>query len=504
MKKLLAFLCLLPTLAVAGVHVQQGDANITIGSVTVTGAGIKFADGTVQVTSATTGGGCSSGACINNQSTLQSGSTFYVSSGTVQGQLWTNNTAPTGLFEDPANIVIGRTAGSNGCIRWTDGSGATSDFQMCKNGLSTTLGFSSISGGMTNFLNFGTSGAFPLGSTVTVGTELIYGGAIATGPQTWTNAAPSTFTYGVAMGSLTLTGTGNFTFTNPPDGLTYQGMGSTETSTTVNRFMVGSSSNTLINSTLRSTLVAVDSNGVAISSNPTFGGTPTGPNYAVQTSSNGAFGGANNFQWNGSSVSILASSVTIKSGNPNGSDNASVGTFNIFNVGTAYTSMPFMTIGSDAVGLEFSVAEQRYTLSKYGFRGSNLALDQAADNTLRSINLNNLIQIDNSGEMDIQTDNASNGGKNIVFKPGLTSEVVVSTLGVTASTNTAITTGYLQLYSRTKAQIAVITPVPTTVGGVVTGQEYYCSDCTTTSVCISTGSAKGAFSTMANLTTACN
>ena len=57
--------------------------------------------------------------------------------------------------------------------------------------------------------------------------------------------------------------------------------------------------------------------------------------------------------------------------------------------------------------------------------------------------------------------------------------------------------GYLQLYSQTKAQIKAFTP------GEV-GQQYYCNDCTTTTVCISTGTALGAFSQIQSPTTACN
>lgn len=61
MKKILACLLLLPSLALSAVHIQQGDnanlAAVTVSSVTVTGAGIRFPDGTVQVSSPTAGSG---------------------------------------------------------------------------------------------------------------------------------------------------------------------------------------------------------------------------------------------------------------------------------------------------------------------------------------------------------------------------------------------------------------------------------------------------------------
>lgn len=57
--------------------------------------------------------------------------------------------------------------------------------------------------------------------------------------------------------------------------------------------------------------------------------------------------------------------------------------------------------------------------------------------------------------------------------------------------------GWNQLASRTKTILASMTPT-------VVGQYYYCSDCTSITTCVSTGTAKGAYSDQNNRGAACN
>lgn len=57
-------------------------------------------------------------------------------------------------------------------------------------------------------------------------------------------------------------------------------------------------------------------------------------------------------------------------------------------------------------------------------------------------------------------------------------------------------TGGQKKYSRTKAQILAIDPI-------AVGEEYYCSDCTASNICISTGTAVGQFSDIQAKTVAC-
>jgi len=57
--------------------------------------------------------------------------------------------------------------------------------------------------------------------------------------------------------------------------------------------------------------------------------------------------------------------------------------------------------------------------------------------------------------------------------------------------------GAFAIYSRTKAEIFAIDPVEV-------GEQYYCSNCTISNICISTGIAVGNFSDLSAKTTACN
>lgn len=55
---------------------------------------------------------------------------------------------------------------------------------------------------------------------------------------------------------------------------------------------------------------------------------------------------------------------------------------------------------------------------------------------------------------------------------------------------------FVDVYSLTKAQILGLTPMRT-------GRLYFCSDCSTDAICISTGTSLGAFSRVSARTTAC-
>ena len=63
--------------------------------------------------------------------------------------------------------------------------------------------------------------------------------------------------------------------------------------------------------------------------------------------------------------------------------------------------------------------------------------------------------------------------------------------------------GFVQLGSKTHAAIQALTPAVNPVTGLATGEEYYCSDCSTVSVCISTGTALGAWGLITNKGSAC-
>lgn len=68
---------------------------------------------------------------------------------------------------------------------------------------------------------------------------------------------------------------------------------------------------------------------------------------------------------------------------------------------------------------------------------------------------------------------------------------------LTAGTNITATAGFIQLYSRSQAQIEALTPA-------AVGQVYFCNDCTLTAVCVSTGTAVSAFASVGALATDCD
>ncbi len=74
---------------------------------------------------------------------------------------------------------------------------------------------------------------------------------------------------------------------------------------------------------------------------------------------------------------------------------------------------------------------------------------------------------------------------------------VTGPTSVTATKIVASGAGSVGLYSRTKAQILALTPA-------AAGQIYFCSDCTAVSICVSTGTAAGAFVKATDKTAACD
>lgn len=176
---------------------------------------------------------------ILNQSTLQSGSTFYTSSGTVNGIFTTSGTIQAyNQQTDPGvgtfypNIELKKRVGNQGCQYWDDDGGSGKGFYACMAGSTTTFDMGAVSGiaGATSFLRFvefGQNGAYPFSSTMTILVPLILNGGLTnqflqtdanskvvnydllnatqtwTGKQAWTSPSPSSFTYQVNVGSIT-------------------------------------------------------------------------------------------------------------------------------------------------------------------------------------------------------------------------------------------------------------------------------------------------------------
>lgn len=102
-KKLFLFVVGIPGLAFGGVHVQQNDPTITIGSMTLTtaggSAGIKFADGTTQTTAG--GGGGGGGASLSSTNTWTAAQIF-----TSSVSVSTNTILPGATFYQSVGAFI--------------------------------------------------------------------------------------------------------------------------------------------------------------------------------------------------------------------------------------------------------------------------------------------------------------------------------------------------------------------------------------------------------------
>jgi hypothetical protein len=103
---------------------------------------------------------------------------------------------------------------------------------------------------------------------------------------------------------------------------------------------------------------------------------------------------------------------------------------------------------------------------------------------------------------EVANDTSTNGANNanVVFAiTGASNQsadlMQVRTFGGTTLSRITVNGGY-QFTSKTLAQLGALTPV-------AAGETYYCSDCTTDAVCVSTGTAAGAFAGMSARTTAC-
>ena len=231
---------------------------------------------------------------IQNTNSLQSGATFYVSSGTVQGQfadisLPAGSNPSTGTFLlNMTNSTFGHstmniydTANTGGFqINYTSNttSGSTANITLNAPSVNNIIGGTSYQSVIKINNNLFANGAVQLPSSV-----------MNNSSATITGAGGLGVTYGVSAGSLTITGSGWPSFV-PNDGNTYTIAGTSTTPVTVGHLAVYSSTNGVL----------VDGGA------PGSGGTPGGSNYQVQFDSAGVFGGT-------SMETVYPSSVTFNS-----------------------------------------------------------------------------------------------------------------------------------------------------------------------------------------------
>lgn len=177
------------------------------------------------------------------------------------------------------------------------------------------------------------------------------------------------------------------------------------------------------------TLSVIGFGDVTITAPP--GGSPSGPANSVQFNNAGSFGGSNNFQLNASSVTIV-SSVTVTS---NGLSNTTPGFFDVYRdgIGNAAGTMLF-AVGSLNQPNQFNIIDQTATdFIRYGTNSGHLhngQLGNVINHRITDDNANSqYVDFWNNGFMNLQTDNAGNGGKDILFSPQIVEAMRVSNTG---------------------------------------------------------------------------
>lgn len=298
------------------------------------------------------------------------------------------------------------------------------------------------------------NGPLVTGSLTCTGSPCGSAGVSLTSTQTWSGQnnwltpAPSTFTYGVVVGSETVSGPGNGNIVFTISGSTYGVISDSISPPTVGQCAVFSSTNGTVSGTTCG-----------------GGGTPASPNNSIQFNNAGAFGGNADFEHFASS--IVYTNQFVDTGIQTSS----------FTYGVQASSLTLKTIGGFGGELDFWNSGANNDTIKF-FNDSGAA--QAFINE----NVGTWWRID------------VDGGAAFIVQTADTNRLAIDAAGTVA-----VESGGLQLWSRTKAQIAVITP--DSINSQVTGEEYYCSDCATVAVCISTGSAQGAFALITNKASAC-
>lgn len=405
-------------------------------------------------------------------SSLQNGSTFYVSSGTVNGQFSVNGTVDA---ESNVNIQNGgelflQNSGNGSNVTLQNvGSGGTGILNVASSGMAilssatvnTQLTAATYQGGGlatcgdgTHALSWG-SGTFgcqtittggggsgsgsvissPFGQVavyslagsstqVTGNSNLLVNTSSITvaAPVTFTSPVQSTFTYGVTMGSANVSGAGNGAIT------LNIGLGTSAPAP----FSVMSTSGSL---QVGQFAVITSTNGTLASGGT--GPVPGGPLGSVEVNVGGAHGGYNSFNYSGSSLTV-ASSASFTN---DGLQNPTHGFVDIYEdfipIGT-----PLLTIGSGNLHSQIQILDsQPANFNAFGITMGSLKVDPnnfTGDAIVDGPNdSQNQIQFWNTtggvpGNMLIQTDA---GAGNILLNPARVNEVTVSSFGVIISTS---------------------------------------------------------------------
>lgn len=422
---------------------------------------------------------------IQNTSSLQTGATFYVSSGTVvtfnagnttlssgsNPQLVLNNPNFAGLFYDSLGLSFGASAPIS---FWS----FSNSGQLCSD-FSTTCSVNamlygpSVAGGIAGFDVNGkltAGGSFSLSTATIRGNMLIgndypsitnaplnglrmEGSLVVDSSATISGAGGLVVTSTITAGAETIndTGAGSIQFLENVDSTTFS-----PTALRDNLWASISSHTLVFNPNITSTYTVVGSSTVPVLGHVAIWSSQWGlidggsdlsilpnPTNAVLYNNGGSVGTSANFQFNGTSVTVKSSATFTSVG---GQNPVNPGFVDVYDgkAATLYLGKPLFTVGSLNQADQFGVQDQtRIEMGAYGSKSGHLdvgELSSVANHRIQDDNAGTqFIDWWNAGEMDFQTATNANGGKNIVFKPNSVSEVVISSFGVTISTAVTIT-----------------------------------------------------------------
>lgn len=393
-----------------------------------------------------------------------------------------------------ANQVLGYigTSGSDyntGWVTVASGGGASGAVNAANQGLIPYYSVAGSSNVLSGVSTISTTSISLLASTET-----------NTAQKQWTSVKPSTFSYGVSVGSLTVMGAGagvltlleGAVATVPPLGIGYDQMWADSSSHT---FVFTTNGGVNMYTVVGTSVVIADGNFAKFSGHGTLvdGGftsaVPVGPEGAVQFNTGGILNGVSRFNFSGSSLTVV-SSVSITGAQ--GSHNSSVGFVDIFSTSTATEDGKIIfNVGSNTAGDQLWVANGLYVYGKYGFVAApgSMGIGRTAlpysittFNTVSS-GTNQINFANGEGfvdEMSFVT-NTSTGGVIAMMPQGI-SAVRVSSLTVQIQASTTTVEGAKGLNvtygatvgSMTVSNLASGKCVETTTGGLLTAAAGAC------------------------------
>ena len=318
------------------------------------------------------------------------------SSGTVRMYDKTNSHYVTLRAADTVganvNWILPTADGSNGSPIVTDGSGNLS-FSSSFNTTSTSAsvtgsnGFGVVYGATVGSMTVSNLTSGQCVQTGTGGLLTVSGSACASttgfgvltatqtwsGQNNWTTPAQSTFTFGVTVGSLTVNGSGAGAIIGTEGtaitSASAQDILWADFSSHTWVFNTNQSQNyTVLGTTTTNTpghVASWGNNGLTLIDGGTGGaGTPAAPVGSVQFNNASAFGGSNNFQWNGTSATLLAplfvattaqANVIVVSSSTTGLSLVAVSSTPVKNPADYFLSFSSPTVGGPIIfGVQFS------------------------------------------------------------------------------------------------------------------------------------------------------